>query len=38
MADGQAETAYFTATVNQIATLNPALVLFNGDLEDTGLL
>ena len=36
MGDGQAEAAYFTATVNQISTLNPALVLFNGDLEDTG--
>jgi parallel beta-helix repeat protein len=36
MADGHAEVAYFSATVNQIKTLNPALVLFNGDLEDTG--
>ncbi|MBK8821420.1 MAG: right-handed parallel beta-helix repeat-containing protein [Anaerolineales bacterium] len=36
MADGHAETAYFSTTVNQISTLNPALVLFNGDLEDTG--
>ncbi|MBI5944540.1 MAG: right-handed parallel beta-helix repeat-containing protein [Chloroflexi bacterium] len=36
IADGHAEVAYFTATVNQVATLNPALVIFNGDLEDSG--
>jgi hypothetical protein len=36
MADAGAEAAYFSTTVNQIATLNPALVIFNGDLEDTG--
>ena len=36
MGDGAAEAAYFTTTVNQISTLNPALVIFNGDLEDTG--
>ncbi len=36
MGDGQAETAYFTATVNQIKNLNPALILYNGDLQDTG--
>ncbi len=36
MADGHAEAAYFATTVNQIATLNPALVIFNGDLEDSG--
>ena len=32
MGDGQAETVNFTATVNQIATLNPKFVIFNGDL------
>ncbi|MFH2040716.1 MAG: Ig-like domain-containing protein, partial [Chloroflexota bacterium] len=36
MGDASAEAAYFSATVNQIASLNPALVIFNGDLEDTG--
>jgi parallel beta-helix repeat protein len=36
MGDASAETAYFTATVNQISSLNPALVLFNGDLENNG--
>ncbi len=36
MGDGQAETTYFSTTSNQIASLNPALVIFNGDLEDTG--
>ena len=28
--------AYFATTVNDIAALNPALVLFNGDLENNG--
>ena len=36
MADGHAEAAYFTTTVNQVSTRNPALVIFNGDLEDSG--
>jgi hypothetical protein len=36
MGDGQAEAANFTATSNQIATLHPDLVIFNGDLEDNG--
>jgi len=36
MADTQLQVAYFTATVNQISTLSPALVLFNGDLENSG--
>jgi hypothetical protein len=36
MGDGQAQAAIFTTTVNQIATLNPDLVIFNGDLESTG--
>ncbi len=36
MGDGQAEAAYFSATVNQISTRNPALVIYNGDLEETG--
>ena len=36
MGDAQGEVANFSATVNQIATLNPALVIFNGDLEDQG--
>ena len=36
MGDGQAERAYFTSTVNQIKNLNPALILYNGDLQDTG--
>ena len=31
MRDGQAETASFTTTVNQITTLGPDLVIFNGD-------
>ncbi len=29
-------TPYFAATVDQLATLNPALVMVNGDLEDNG--
>ncbi len=36
MGDAAAEATYFASTVNQIATLNPALVLFNGDLENNG--
>jgi hypothetical protein len=36
MGDGQAQAANFTTTVNQIATLHPELVIFNGDLEDNG--
>jgi hypothetical protein len=36
MGDAQAETANFTLTVNQIKTLNPNIVLFNGDLENDG--
>jgi hypothetical protein len=36
MGDAQAESANFTLTVNQIATLHPNLVIFNGDLEDVG--
>jgi 3',5'-cyclic AMP phosphodiesterase CpdA len=35
--DGQAETANFITTVNQIATLHPDLVIFNGDLENEGM-
>jgi hypothetical protein len=36
MGDAQAIAALFTTTVNQIATLNPAVVIFNGDLEIGG--
>src|SRR4026209_337930 len=36
IADAQAETVNFTATLNQIGSLNPDLVLFNGDLENNG--
>ena len=36
MGDGQAEAANFATTVNQIATLQPDLVIFNGDLESNG--
>jgi len=36
MGDGQAETVSFTATVNQISTLHPELVIINGDLGYTG--
>jgi hypothetical protein len=38
MGDAQAATANFTATVNQIASLNPDLVIFSGDLETNGVL
>jgi 3',5'-cyclic AMP phosphodiesterase CpdA len=34
--DGQGITATFTKTVNQIAGLRPNFVLFNGDLENDG--
>ena len=34
--DGQAETANFALTVDQIANLLPSLVIFNGDLEQDG--
>jgi hypothetical protein len=34
--DGQANAIKFTITVNQIATLHPDFVIFNGDLEDDG--
>ncbi len=36
MGDGQAKSANFTTTVNQIASLHPDLVIFNGDLENNG--
>ena len=36
MGDGQAETAYFTTTANQIASLIQRWCSINGDLEDTG--
>ena len=36
MGDGQAAAANFTRTVNQAAGLNPDLVIFNGDLENNG--
>ena len=36
MGDAQAESANFTLTVNQIKTLNPNFVIFNGDLENDG--
>ena len=36
MGDAQGEAANFSSTVNQISTLNPALVIFNGDLEQDG--
>ena len=36
MGDGQAETVSFTTTVDQAATLDPELVIFNGDLGYTG--
>jgi hypothetical protein len=38
MGDGQAESANFTLTVNQIASIQPNFVIFNGDLEDNGVL
>jgi parallel beta-helix repeat protein len=36
MGDAHSEVAYFTATATQMASLNPAFVLFNGDLENDG--
>ena len=36
MGDAHVETANFTQTVNQIRTLNPNLIIFNGDLENDG--
>ena len=36
MSDGHGETANFTSTVNQIKSLNPNFILFNGDLENDG--
>jgi 3',5'-cyclic AMP phosphodiesterase CpdA len=36
MGDAQAEAANFTRTVNQIAALRPDLLIFNGDLENDG--
>jgi hypothetical protein len=36
MGDAQAEAANFTSTVNQITALHPDLVIFNGDLENYG--
>jgi hypothetical protein len=36
MGDGQAVASNFTKTVNQIASLGPDLVIFNGDLENNG--
>ncbi len=34
--DSQAEPERFSTTLNQISTLNPAFVIFNGDLENDG--
>lgn len=34
--DAQGEVSNFTRTVNQVKTLNPAFILFNGDLENDG--
>ena len=36
MGDAQDEAASFRLTTNQIATLNPNFVIFNGDLENDG--
>jgi predicted phosphodiesterase len=36
MGDAQGNSAKFTTTVNQISTLHPDLVIFNGDLENDG--
>ncbi len=36
MGDAHADSARFSATVNKISTLNPAFVIFNGDLENDG--
>ena len=36
MGDAQAQATYFSTTASQLAALNPAIVLYNGDLEDTG--
>jgi uncharacterized repeat protein (TIGR02543 family) len=36
--DAHAEAENFAATVNQIATMNPDFVIFNGDLENEGFL
>ena len=36
MADAQAQQPTFRTTADQLAALNPALVIFNGDLEDDG--
>ncbi len=36
MGDGQDEEANFPNTTNQIASLHPAFVIFNGDLENDG--
>ena len=36
MGDAQAEVTNFTLTVNQISTLHPNFVIFNGDLENNG--
>jgi hypothetical protein len=38
MGDGQANAALITTTANQIASLNPAIVIFNGDLEISGVI
>jgi hypothetical protein len=38
MGDGQANAAKFTITVNQIASLHPDFVIFNGDLENNGVI
>ena len=37
MGDAQAESANFALTVNQIATLHPNLLIFNGDMENNGI-
>ena len=36
MGDGQGLSSYFSKTTNQIASLHPNIVLFNGDLENDG--
>jgi hypothetical protein len=36
MSDAHVETSNFTKTINQIKTLNPGILLFNGDVENDG--
>ena len=36
MGDAQGDVSNYSATVNQISSLNPNFAIFNGDLEDDG--